>query len=428
MIGVRNEWLGTPRVRLALAAAMVAAGMVPVLSREASWLGSWKMALDWGTFSITLLGPVAAGTACAVYVRNRRAQLPELLSQAARPWLGWVAPALVVWLLAAVGVVLICAATTTATWAAGANAYPSVSWVVLPALVVLAADVAVGALIGSVVGHPFAAPWAAVTTFTLFILTSTSVIPGVFRTGGVSGSLAGGTFVTRTLVLQAVAALGFAAGAMALSHVDLFRDSSLLTRVVTAVTIVGTAVALFGLNGDHERYALVADPEYECREGPPAVCMLAETTRPLDDIAGRMQRLSEHLTVAGASLPDRWLQVMGTPHPADGAINVPSDYVLDDQVSDADAAEALSTPADCPAYSSDDPTVPLEATFAIRRILTRWILVQAAQEPAPSDGPLAAWWALPPEEQHPWVRTTYDALRDCRLGDLRPPRSAPPAP
>ena len=55
----RTEWLGAVRVRVLLVCALTAAGLVPVLSREASWLGSWKMALDWGTSSITLLGPVA---------------------------------------------------------------------------------------------------------------------------------------------------------------------------------------------------------------------------------------------------------------------------------------------------------------------------------------------------------------------------------
>ena len=56
-MGAGTEWLGAARVRFWLVCALVAAGLVPVLSRGAEWLGSWKMALDWGTSSVILLGP-----------------------------------------------------------------------------------------------------------------------------------------------------------------------------------------------------------------------------------------------------------------------------------------------------------------------------------------------------------------------------------
>lgn len=414
----RPEWLGAARVRVLLVCALAGAGLVPVLSRGASWLGSWKMALDWGTSSITLLGPVAAGIACTVYVRIRQAQLPELLSQAARPWLGWVAPAAAVWVLAAAAVLMICALTTTAASATGAHAYPGLSWVVLPALVVLAADIGLGALIGSAVGNYWAAPWAAVAAFTLFVLSSIGVVPGVFDTGGVTGSLSGETFAARVLVLQGVAGLGLAAGAMALSHWELFRVSSLGTRVATGVTVAGTVVALFQLNGDHERYVALDRVAYECAGDRPTICLAQETTRPLDDLAGKMHGLAEHLDAAGVRLPDRFVQRTGTPVVDSGAISMPSEVELTDHVSYSDAAASLATPADCPAYYGD--TFP-ERLFAIKGIVERWILVQDGREPVPAEGPFVGWWASPVTQQHPWIRATYDALRSCRLHALRPP-------
>jgi hypothetical protein len=422
MIGARGEWLDRPHIRICLVVVMIAAGLVPVLSRRAEWLGSWKMALDQGTFSITLVGPVAAGIACAVYVRFRRSGVPDLLSQAGRPWVGWITPAFGVWILASLAVILICAFTTTATWAVGAHAYPELSWVVPAALIVLGAQIAIGALMGSQIPHYWAVPWAGVIVFTLYILSSVGVLPGVFRTGGVTGSLAGETFAARPIWLQALAALGIAVAAMALSWWDLFRISSLPHRVGVVVVLCGAIPALLQLPADSDlRYAPQAVVDYDCRDGRPTVCMLEETTRPLDDLAAAMQRLARPLLAAGARLPDRFTQSTHLAmDPSDGVINL--DDELSAEVSVEAAARSLSVPAACPAYSSDDPDAFPEVLFAVRDVLVRWILVQDGQETPPSgDHPTADWWALPLEQQRPWVRSTYDALRDCRLFDLHLP-------
>lgn len=421
----RAEWLGPPRVRVAAVIALVAIGLVPALTRGDSLLGSWKVALDCGTFGITTLGPVAAGIACTVYVRIRRAGMPELLGQAARPWVGWCAPALGVWLLASLAVVLICLITTTAAWAAGANAFPELSWVILPALVVLGAEVAVGALIGSLAQRYWAAPWAAVAAFTLYILSSVGVIPAVFRTGGVTGSMAAETFRVQPLALQALAALGLAAAALALSQWDLFRASHLGNQVLTTATAIAAAVALLGLNGDDdERYVFVEEVVYECREGTPTVCMTEETTRPLDDLAAKMRRLAEPLVAAGIELPDRFVQEAGpTSGGHDGSLRL-LDEDLSDRVSSLSAARSLAQPADCSAYSSDDPRDLPETWFYVDDVLVRWLLVQDGQEaPPPGEHPLAAWWEAPRRVQLRWVRSTYDALRECRLFDLRLPHT-----
>lgn len=426
MSAVRTEWLGSLRVRTALVVALVVAGLAPALSRGDDLLGSWKVALDHGTFGITTLGPVAAGIACTAYVRIRLAGMPELLSQAARPWVAWCAPAVGVWLLASLAVVLVCVATTTAAQAAGATTFPELSWVVLPALAVLGAEVAVGALIGSLAQRYWAAPWAAVAVFTLYILSSVGVLPAVFRTGGVTGSMAAETFRAQPLVLQGVAALGVAAGAMALSRWELFRVSHRGNQALSAVTVVAAAVALLGLTGDDdERYVFVDDVVYECREGTPTVCMTEETTRPLDDLATTMQQLAEPLVEAGITLPERFVQEAGpATEVTDGSLRL-LDEELSAEVSDVSAARSLAQPADCPAYSSDDPRDLPEVWFAVDDVLVRWLLVQDGRQSPPSAGhPLAAWWEAPYRVQLRWVRATYDALRECRLLDLR----LPPAP
>ncbi|RHW25812.1 hypothetical protein D0Z08_17370 [Nocardioides immobilis] len=423
MIGAQGVWLGTARVRLLTAAALFTAGLPPVLDRDLSWLGSWKKALDQGTFSITTLGPVAAGIACVVYVRLRRSGVPDLLSQARRPWLGWLAPALGVWALASAAVLLICALTTTAAWAAGAHTYPELFWVVPPALAVLGAEVSIGAMMGSRIGHYWAAPWAAVSVFTLFILSSVGVVPGVFRTGGTSGSLSAETFAIHPIAAQAVAALGLGVAVMALSHWDLFRTSSTVHRGMCAVLVAAAIPALFRLHSDSDERYVSSSVEYECRDGQPTVCMLEETTRPLDDLAARMQRLAGPLVAAGVALPARFVQKLpGDSNLDEGSVRLFADEELGATVTDETAARSLAQPADCPAYSSDSPEDLPEVVFTIDRVLTHWILVQDGQASAPTEGGLADWWALPAEDQHPWVRTTYDALSDCRLNALRLPQ------
>lgn len=422
---MRTEWLGPARVRVGLFVALVAAGLVPVMSRGDRWLGSWKLALDWGTASVILLGPVAAGIACGVYVRIHRAGLADLLGQASRPWRGWVTPAIAVWALAATAVLLLTAVTTTTAWLTGATAYPHLWWVILPTLLVVGAQVAVGALVGGLTGRYWAVPWVAVGTFILFILTSIGVIPVVFDTGGATGSLAGETFSPPWFVFQSVVAVGVVTTALALSNRPLFRASFLPWKAVTGATAGAAVLTLVFVDAPAERYHPVSSIGYECRDGRPVVCMTQDAKRPLDDLATKMQRLARPLEAAGARLPDRFVQDRpgSAPAPDVGVLRLYVDEVLAERVGYPAAAESLATPASCAAYSSDNPRDLPEKWFAVNATLVRWLLVREGQESAPSgDNPLAAWWALAVEQQYAWVRTTYAALRDCRLHDLRLPR------
>ncbi|WP_322937356.1 hypothetical protein [Nocardioides bizhenqiangii] len=422
---MRSEWLGSPLVRLGLLVALLAAGLVPVMSRGGQWLGSWKLALDWGTSSVILLGPVAAGIACGVYARIHRAGLADLLGQAVRPWRGWVTPALAVWGLAGTALLLLCGFTTTAAWLAGATAYPHLWWVVLPALLVLGAQVALGGLVGGLTGRYWAVPWVAVGTFVLFILTSIGVIPVVFDTGGATGTLAGQTYSPPWFAFQSVVAVGVAATAMTVSNRELFRVSPLPWKLGTGAAAGAAALTLVFVDAPLERYEPVRSIGYECRDGRPRVCMTEDARRPLDDLATKMQRLAGALEAAGAHLPDRFVHARpgSTPAQDAGVLRLFVDEVLAERVGYPAAAESLTTPAPCAAYSSDDPRDLPETWFAVNATLVRWLLVQEGEESVPSgDHPMADWWALPVEQQYAWVRATYSALRDCRLRDLRLPR------
>ncbi|WP_183095104.1 hypothetical protein [Nocardioides stalactiti] len=419
--GPRTEWLGSWRVRLALLAALVATGLVPVLTDHGRWLGSWKVALDTATFSVTLLGPCAAGIAATIYVRVRRSQVADLFAASPRPWQAWLAPAVGVWLLATLGLVLIALFTTATAWLAGAYAEPALAWILLATSAVIAAQVAIGALIGGTTGQYWSAPWAAVATFTLFILTSIGVIPVVFRTGGVSGALAGETFDPATFAFQAVVAVGLAAGAMALSHRDLFALASRGGKALTVLTALTAVVALLGFSHGRERYVPASSVTYECREGRPTVCLPRDARRPLGDLFVQAQEVARHLEAAGAVVPARFVATPPgvSPEPGDGVIHFQDDEDLAAHVDVLVAARSLATPARCGAFFSDDPRALPDTYFPTFRALVGWLLVQVGEVSPPADE--EGWWRLPVTQQRPWVRATYDALADCRLGDLHPP-------
>jgi hypothetical protein len=413
-------WLGDRRTVMLELLALVAVGLVPVLSRGTDWLGSWKMALDAGTFSLTLIGPVAAGMACATYVRLVTSGVEPLVATGPRPWCPWLRPALSIWGLAALAMLAITLGVTTAARLAGAVPYYDTCWVVVPALCVLSAQVSVGVLLGAVGRRVWLAPVAAAATFSLGVLGAVGVMPEIFRTGGLGVSYAGETFDGATLGLQTGAALGIAAGLVLLSNRRVLARSA-TSRVVGALAVVlgaGCYVALG--NGIHDRYRPLADPELVCRGDAVSVCMARETTRPLDDLVDRMERQAVALRELGLELPARYVQPQAVrdPAPTDGSL-----YLLDQElnatVSDDLVALSLATPAQCPAYSAD--TAPPEASFGARRLLARWLLVRAGLLEPEDDDADRAWLESGLDDQRPWVRATYEQLRSCDLDALRLP-------
>lgn len=413
-------WLGDQRVVALELLALVAVGLVPVLSRGTDWLGSWKMALDAGTFSLTLIGPVAAGLACTTYVRLATSGVEPLVRTGPRPWWPWIRPALSTWSLAALAVLAITTVVTTAARLAGSLPYYDTAWVVLPALCVLAAQVSLGVVLGARGQRLWLAPVAAAATFALGVLGAVGVMPEIFRTGGLGVSYSGETFDSATLGLQAAAAVGASAALLLFSNPQVV-GGSVLARVGASLLVVMGAVCYVELgNGPHDRYRTVSEPELVCRGSQVRVCLARETTRPLDDLVARMERLAAALHELDLPLPDRYVQphVVRPPAATDGGLFL-MDEELDTTVSDEAAAVSLATPARCAAYSADTP--PPEAFFDARRLLARWLLWRAGVLRPEPDERDHAWLTAGGDAQRSWVTTTYAQLRACDLAGLRLP-------
>jgi hypothetical protein len=413
-------WLGDRRTAVLELVALVAVGLVPVLSRGTDWLGSWKMALDAGTFSLTLIGPVAAGIACATYVRFATSGVEPLVRTGPRPWWPWLRPALTIGGLAAVAMLGITLAVTTAARLAGAVPYYDTVWVVVPALCVLGAQVSVGVLLGGVGRRVWLAPVAAAVTFSLGILGAVGVMPEIFRIGGLGVSYAGETFDAATLGLQSGAALGIASALLVLSNRRVVAATSTARAAVSVLVLLGAVCYAVLGNGYHDRYRTVSDPELVCRGDSVRVCMARETTRPLDDLVERMERLAGPLRELGLELPARYVQpqVARDLTEADGGLHLVGQE-LEATVSDESAAASLATPARCAAYSAD--IAPPEAAFDARRLLARWLLLRAGLLQPRTDDYDREWLESGLDAQRPWVTTTYEQLRSCDVEALRLP-------
>ncbi|KAA1421936.1 hypothetical protein F0U44_06645 [Nocardioides humilatus] len=424
-MALRAEWLGDRRARLIMFAALLGVGTASIMSRGTRWLGSWKLAIDEVGGSVFLVGPVAAALTCAVYVRLQQAQVDELLSQAARPWRGWTAPALGVWALASCAVGLLAVVTTVAARIAGATVYPQLSWVMLPALLVLGAEVALGALVGTRSQRYWVVPWVGVGTFLLFLLTRFHVIPVVFDTGPTSGELIGETFDPPWFVYQSVAAIGVATAAISASHTHLLQRSSVAWKAFLCLSATAALITLAFIRPPVDRYRPAPTEADVCYPEHPTVCMTEDGHRPLLDIVGKMVSLARPLIEAGVRLPERFVPIESTSaaDPHTGILSFQDDDQLARSVDEEMAAESLATPRLCAAYSSDDPRVLPEVYFSVYNTLVLWLLVQAGDKSPPTDGSTATWWALAPEQQYAWVRTTYAALSDCRLNDLVRPQA-----
>jgi hypothetical protein len=414
-------WLGDLRTVSLMFLGLVAVGLVPALSRGADWLGSWKMALSAGLFALTLIGPVAAGIACAAYTRFATSGAEHLVMTGRRPWWTWLRPALATWSLAAAAMLAITLATTSASQFAGSAPYPDTTWVVLPALCVLAAQVAVGVLIGAVGRRRWLAPLAAAATFGLGVLGAVGLIPDIFRASVTTGTYAGETFDTSTHVLQAVAALGVVAALLTLSHRPAIRAASWPLRAVMGVVVVAGGVCYFALGqGVHEPTRRVVDPELVCRGETVRVCLVRETTRPLDDLVRRMERQAGALRELGLELPPSYVDDLADlDDERQGGVSLFVDETLASTVSDEVAARVLTTPAQCAAYRAD--SAPPEASFDARRLLARWLLLRAGLLTPDSDDSDRAWLDSGLEAQRSWVTTTYEQLRSCDLDALRLP-------
>jgi hypothetical protein len=398
--------------------SLLVTGAVALFNRGLEWAGSWRQAIDWGTGTTVLVGPVAAGLACWTYARMRDSGFHHVAWSSSRGFAAWVAPLLWHWWQASVVVLASVALAGCVVILHGVPAVPTSLGIAVEAVAVLAAQVSLGAALGVMTGRTWAAPLAAVGVCLLGVTSTWGLIPGIFDTGGVTGSLAGEVFNVRVLVLSGIAAAGIAAAALWAVTSVLARRPRLMTSLIAAAIVSGSWGYLVLGSGD-DRYQLASGPiTMTCSGAAPRVCVAADTPRPRDDAARQLARLAPALTDLGLPLAARYVQALPGVVPPTGAgvLVLVGDEETTDRVSAASAARALASPAWCPELSSDAAD---EAALAARYTLARWILQRSGVDTWAAGSPAGRWAVSTASEG--WVRVTYLALAACRIEELAPP-------
>lgn len=405
-------WQGPRWKTLVLTSVLLAVGLITLLDRGLVWVGSWRQAIDWGTGTVILLGPLAAGLAAWQYARMREVHFADFASTAPRGLTAWLAPGGLVWIqgsLAVVGSTLV-AGLTTAFFDVPSH------WtdlaIVPGALAVLAADVAIGAALGVATGHPWIAPPAVVVVYVLGVASGWGLLPGIFDTGGATGSLVGEQFNGPVIFLQALAALGIAAGATwAVVSVLAIRSRWTMTALVLPVLAGAAAYVQLGDTG-HERYRYTDDPiRYTCAGESPEVCLAADTPRPLKALEREFARQAAILEPLGFPLPERFLQsIPGMRYSGDvGIIPFYDDDVSRDDADPYSVSLALGTPRDCPEYASSD--LADGDALTVHFVLMSWIADRTGTDDV-NDGSVEGRW-MASEAGLAWARSTYPKVAAC---------------
>lgn len=415
-------WAGGGSARLARWLLTLAAGCLVLGLGGATWMGSWKVALDWGTGTLILVGPVCAGICALTYSTMSSRRWDLLVAGMRRGYVAWLGPMLGVWVLG-LAVMLACTGVVLATASAlGANASPTMLWAVPLVSMTLAAQVGIGAVVGASLPRAFSVPLAVVTTFLLETLSVSGTIPGIFRTGGVTGPLAGETYDFSVLRLQALVCIATAA-ACALSlafHIVLVRSSVALFAVLGALALAIPPWWALESTG-HDRYIPEPSPRLVCKGNAPRVCLSADTVRPLDGLSREMNRQAEPLLELGIEIPDRFVQSLpGARHESDGLVIFVDAGATAATIDPRTVSLALATPRACPQFFSK--RAPVRALRS-RGVLADWI---ATENNVPGIGVSKTsregrWLNRPVSEQAAWLSSTYAALSDCRLNDLTVP-------
>lgn len=413
-------WAGTRR-RLTLTTVMlVAVGMVAVYERGTH--ASWREALDWGTGSTVLIGPVAGGLAAWQYARMRQSSFSEFVSATPKDLRGWMGPAALVWLQASAALLVATAVATGHTALLGIPSHPGDLPILLQALAALTTYVALGACLGALVGQVWVAPVAAVLGYLLMFFSVWGLLPGTFDTGSATGSLVGNVFDGRVIALQGVAALGFAA-AFLLGALSVLAARH---RMLVALLGLGVAVGAWALvdldqNG-HERYGYEAGPiALACKGNAPEVCVARDAPRPLEAMAREFAQQAATLEELGFDLPQRF-QVFDYFRPSTPGVGVIS-YVNDQEArSDVDlelVARALATPAHCDEYSANTPAGD---ALNVHFLLQRWVADRIGADRVNPDTPFGRW--MNSHEGLEWARSVYPKLAACDFTDVQIPGPA----
>ncbi len=410
-------WLSRPEVLVGFG-ILVTAAVSSMAVGGMPWTGSWKMALDWTSGALMLVGPLAAGFAAWHYSRLRRSVLATAVRQAGRGPLSWFQPA--AGILAAVGTGLAATglvATTIADRNGSAPAPHQLS-ILLVSLPVLASQVLIGVWLGTRFPGSSAAPVAAVGVFSLGALSSAGLIPETFRAGGVTGTLVGEEYDAVTLLAQGSVALAVAAVAGAAVLRVVWPPRQRLAPALAGLAVAGAVAAVVSGAAGAERYVFVP-VDLRCAGSGPEVCMAVETTRPLQALVGEIRAYTTPLRELGAPVPRRWVQSVPGRElpPGDGVLMFVSGGEAGAVVDRRALAISVATPADCAGFRGLTP--PTEALDA-QGLVADWILTERGGPASGLDPETVRW--LGSAAASDWVLATYRSLAACDLEQIRLPK------
>ena len=415
MSGLRF-WLGTRRTVLPRFGLLLAAGAVALALGGVPWLGVWKMAIDWVAGAYVLIGPLSAGLVAWDMSRMRTTGWDRVVCSTPSGLWGWLSPALTVWVIGLAADLLLAVTVTVITLSQGSLFAPRQLVILASGASVYLLDVVIGAFVGTRLPGPWAPPVAALLVFGLFVFSASSVIPEVFRTGGVTGPLVGQAYDLGTLALYCAFALTAAVlvGWATLRAVSQWRPHAVLVAVALAV-LVGSGLLV---ERNPERYVSAPAP-VTCAGTEPAVCLATETRRPLEAVATELHRLAQPLVQAGATLPSRWTQsIPDQEPPADSGVLIFVNAGEGASTADTQAVlVSLVHPAPCPELRAQ---VPPRGALAVQRVLATWIEVHAGDRPPSPATKLGRWVTTPGAAA--WAVDAFEKLRTCRLEELREPQ------
>lgn len=385
-----------------------AATWFSLFTSETSWLRSWRQAVDNAVGTIVIVGPLLAGLVAGTYAALRGSALGDLLVASAHPVRSWFAPAVRLWSVAVLSLVLAVGALSVRSAFYGVP-MPSRQLVILMlGVIVLGVHGLVGVAIG-LRGPPRAAPvLAAFISYGLFLLAGNHLAPPSFETGGVTGTMYGEQY--RPGSVAALCVFGVLSGIVLLPWVGAARPGR-WAWAISAAAVVATIGLAQVTWPDTERRLEAAEIGYACGRDSPQVCVVDE--RPGDDlprISWRLRELSAPLSSIGVDLPDRWRQDLFG-HPKDrGSGRL---IIGDREIRDQDLVRSLVEPAGCPQYP--DGNEPAEL-FGARVQILNWLVFRNELDTRSTFPP---WFSSTKSEA--WVRDTYAQLKSCDLDAVRRP-------
>lgn len=414
-------WGGTNRRLLLTTLLLVAAGLVAIHGTGLLPAASWKQALDRGTGSTVLVGPVAAGLTAWHYARMRQASFAGFASATPKDLAAWFGPAVLVWLQASAALLVVTSVAIGTTTILGIPAHPGDLPILFQALTVLATYVGLGACLGALVGQTWIAPVAVVLGYLLMFFSVWGLLPGTFDTGSASGSLVGNEFDFTVIALQGVVALGVATACL-LGALSVLAARHWVLVTVLGLGVLGGAWALHRLDSTgHERYAYADGPiPLTCAGTEPEVCVQRDAPRPLEAMTREFAVQAMMLEELGFDVPARFqVPEFFRRNPRGiGAIFL-GDQEARKVVDPRLVSEALGTPGDCAEYYADIPSM---RDLDVHSLLIRWIADRLGTDRQNPDGALGRWMHSDAGLQ--WALTVYPRLANCDFTGLTVPRVA----